>query len=69
MSSSNDIIVTSITYQEEVTIIRLIAPNVTLLDTIRREINKNGIFQATILSTNQIENDVESRIEIKAVAL
>jgi type II secretory pathway component PulL len=69
MSSGNDILVTSITYQEDVTIIRLIAPNVTLLDTIRREINKNGIFQATILSTNQIANDVESRIEIKAVAL
>ena len=69
MSSGKDILVTSITYQEDVTIIRLIGPNVTLIDTIRREINKNGIFQATILSTNQIANDVESRIEIKAVAL
>ena len=69
INSNNDILLTSVTHQENITIIRLIAPNITLLDSIRREINKNGIFKATILSTNQIANNVESRMEIKAVIL
>jgi general secretion pathway protein L len=67
VNDNDGVFLTSITYQENVTIIRLTAPNVTLIDTIRKTIIQNGIFQAKILSTNKINNNVQSRIEIKAL--
>ena len=67
VSDNDDVFLTSITYQENVTILRLTAPNVTVIDTIRKAIIQNGIFQAKILATNQINNNVQSRIEIKAL--
>ena len=56
VNDNDGVFLTSITYQENVTIIRLTAPNVTLIDTIRKTIIQNGIFQAKILSTNKINN-------------
>ncbi|MDA9109203.1 type II secretion system protein GspL [Woeseiaceae bacterium] len=67
VSDNDDVFLTSITYQENVTILRLTASNVTVIDTIRKAIIQNGIFQAKILATNQINNNVQSRIEIKAL--
>jgi general secretion pathway protein L len=67
ISENDGVFLSSITYQENVTIIRLTAPNVTVIDTIRREIIDDGLFQAKILSTNQVNNNVQSRIEIKAL--
>ena len=67
VNDNDGVFLTSITYQENVTIIRLTAPNVTLIDTIRKTIIQNGTFQAKILSTNKINNNVQSRIEIKAL--
>ena len=36
-------------------------------NTILFSLDSNGIFQAKILATNQINNNVQSRIEIKAL--
>ena len=61
----NNAYINSITYQDNIVNIRITSPDVTSLDKVRRNINQNSIFQATILSTNQISNNIESRLELR----
>tara|TARA_B100001094_G_scaffold297085_1_gene319797 strand:+ start:3441 stop:4667 length:1227 start_codon:yes stop_codon:yes gene_type:complete len=61
----NNAYINSITYQDNIVNIRITSPDVTSLDKIRRNINQNSVFLATILSTNQISNNIESRLELR----
>ena len=57
----------AISYRAGVFDIRISAPSVSVLDNVQRLIDEGGEFQAEIRSTDQEENKVNSRIQIKAV--
>ena len=63
--SKNNATINTITYQDDIVNIRVTSPDVASLDKVRRNINQNSNFQATILSTNQISNNIESRLELR----
>ena len=63
--SKNNATINTITYQDDIVNIRITSPDVASLDKVRRNINQNSNFQATILSTNQISNNIESRLELR----
>jgi len=56
----------AISYRAGVVDIRLSAPSVAVLDSIRQIIDANGAFSAKILSTDQDGETVNSRIQIQA---
>jgi general secretion pathway protein L len=56
----------AISFRAGVVDIRLTAPDVTTLDNIQRAISQNGQFKATIQSTDQDGDKVNSRIQIQA---
>ena len=57
----------AVSYRSGVTNVRLTAPSVAVLDSIQRLIDESGTYQADIQSTDQNGDEVNSRIEIKAV--
>ncbi len=57
----------AISYRGGVIDIRLTAPSVAVLDDIQRRIDQGGSFEAEIQSTDQDDDKVNSRIQIKAV--
>ena len=56
----------AISFRAGVVDIRLTAPDVATLDNIQRTIAQNGQFRATIQSTDQDGDKVNSRIQIQA---
>jgi type II secretory pathway component PulL len=56
----------AISYRAGVVDVRLNAPNVTTLDNIQRTIGEGGRFAASIQSTDQVGERVNSRIQIEA---
>lgn len=56
----------AISYRAGVVDIRLTAPNVSTLDGIQRRIDDQGLFDANIQSTDQDDDRVSSRIQIRA---
>lgn len=56
----------AISYRSGVVDVRLNAPNVTTLDNIQRTIGEGGQFAASIQSTDQVGERVNSRIQIEA---
>jgi len=67
IKNKDNVLLNSITFQKNTFNIRLITPNVTLLDAIARGINQNNNFTARIQSTNQENDIVESRLEIRTL--
>ncbi len=65
IKNKDNVLLNSVTYQGNTFNIRLLTPNVVLLDAIARGINQNNNYTARIQSTNQENNTVESRIEIQ----
>jgi len=59
--------VRAISYRAGVVDIRLTAPSVAVLDSIQRRIDESGSFRADILSTDQDEDQWNSRIQIRPV--
>ena len=57
----------AISYRGGVIDIRLTAPSVSVLDDIQRRIDQGGSFEAEIQSTDQDDDKVNSRIQIRAV--
>jgi len=56
----------AISYRSGVVDVRLNAPNVTTLDNIQKMIGEGGGFTASIQSTDQVGERVNSRIQIEA---
>jgi general secretion pathway protein L len=65
IKNNNNASLSSINFQNNNFNIRLQTPNVSILDSIQRNIDRNRDYQAKILTTNQIDDAIESRIEIQ----
>tara|TARA_B100001057_G_scaffold400202_1_gene411324 strand:- start:170 stop:568 length:399 start_codon:yes stop_codon:yes gene_type:complete len=65
IKNNNNVSLSAINFQNNNFNIRLQTPNVSVLDSIQRNIDRNRDYQAKILTTNQIDNVIESRIEIQ----
>ena len=65
IKNNNNVSLSSINFQNNNFNIRLQTPNVSVLDSILRNIDRNRDYQAKILTTNQIDDAIESRIEIQ----
>jgi len=65
IKNNNNVSLSSINFQNNNFNIRLQTPNVSILDSIQRNIDRNRNYQAKILTTNQIDDVIESRIEIQ----
>ena len=63
--NNNNVSLSSINFQNNNFNIRLQTPNVSVLDSIQRNIDRNRDYQAKILTTNQNDDVIESRIEIQ----
>lgn len=59
--------VQAISYRAGVVDIRMSAPSVSVLDDVQRIVDEGGLFEAAIQSTDQDDDKVNSRIQIKAV--
>ena len=57
----------AISYRAGVVDVRVTAPNVAMLDSIQKAVGQNGQFQATIQSTDQDGEQVNSRIQIQEI--
>ena len=65
IKNNNNVSLSAINFQNNNFNIRIQTPNVSVLDSIQRNIDQNRDYQAKILTTNQIDNVIESRIEIQ----
>ena len=66
MQANAEADIQAISYRGGVIDIRLTAPSVAVLDDIQRRIDQGGSFEAEIQSTDQDDDKVNSRIQIKA---
>ena len=66
VQQNDEAVIEAISYRSGVVDIRLSAPNVQTLDNIQRVISQSGQFTATIQSTDQDGERVNSRIQIRA---
>ena len=69
VSKHTDVQINAISYRSGVINLRLIAPNITTLDKIQKEITSSGEFLASIQSTDQIAEKIDSRLQIKRIGL
>ena len=67
LQSNSSAQIQAISYRAGVFDIRISAPSVSILDNVQRQIDEGGEFQAEIRSTDQDDDRVNSRIQIKAV--
>ena len=65
IKNNNNVSLSSINFQNNNFNIRLQTPNVSVLDSIQRNIDRNSDYQAKILTTSQNDDVIESRIEIQ----
>ena len=69
VSKQSDVKINVISYRSGVINLRLIAPNITTLDKIQKEITSSGEYLASIQSTDQIAGNIDSRLQIKRIGL
>jgi hypothetical protein len=62
-----DVKIEVISYRAEVINLRLTVPDITTLDSIQKAIIASGQFKASIQSTDQIADKINSRMQIKAI--
>lgn len=67
LGENDDASLQAISYRAGVVDIRMSAPSVSVLDDVQRLVDEGGAFQAAIQSTDQNDDRVNSRIQIKAV--
>jgi hypothetical protein len=66
LQANDEARIEAISYRAGVVDVRLNTPNVTTLDNIQRTIGEGGRFVASIQSTDQVGERVNSRIQIEA---
>jgi hypothetical protein len=66
LAENGDARIDAISYRAGVIDIRISAPNVATLDSIQRTIGESGRFTASIQSTDQDGDRINSRIQIQA---
>ncbi len=67
MQQNREARIEAISYRAGVVDVRVTAPNVAMLDNIQKAVGQNGQFQATIQSTDQDGDKVNSRIQIQEI--
>ena len=67
MQENREARIEAISYRAGVVDVRVTAPNVAMLDSIQKAVGQNGQFQATIQSTDQDGEKVNSRIQIQEI--
>jgi len=67
MQQNREARIEAISYRAGVVDVRITAPNVAMLDNIQKAVGQNGQFQATIQSTDQDGEKVNSRIQIQEI--
>ena len=67
MQQNREARIEAISYRVGVVDVRVTAPNVAMLDSIQKAVGQNGQFQATIQSTDQDGEKVNSRIQIQEI--
>ena len=67
MQQNREARIEAISYRAGVVDVRVTAPNVAMLDNIQKAVGQNGQFQATIQSTDQDGEKVNSRIQIQEI--
>lgn len=67
MQENREARIEAISYRAGVVDVRVTAPNVAMLDNIQKAVGQNGQFQATIQSTDQDGEKVNSRIQIQEI--
>lgn len=67
MQQNGEAQIVAISYRAGVVDVRVVAPNVAMLDSIQRAVGQNGQFRATIQSTDQDGEMVNSRIQIQEI--
>jgi len=67
MQQNREARIEAISYRAGVVDVRVTAPNVAMLDSIQKAVGQNGQFQATIQSTDQDGEKVNSRIQIQEI--
>lgn len=67
MQQNREAQIVAISYRAGVVDVRVTAPNVAMLDSIQRAVGQNGQFRATIQSTDQDGEKVNSRIQIQEI--
>ena len=67
MQQNGEARIEAISYRAGVIDVRVTAPNVAMLDSIQKAVGQNGQFQATIQSTDQDGEKVNSRIQIQEI--
>ncbi len=67
LEQTNNIQIQGISYRNEILDIRLLTPNIMMLDVVIQNINKSGDYEASIQSTDQVNEMVNSRIQIKRI--
>lgn len=69
VAEHSDVKIKAISYRSGVINLRLTAPDVTTLDKIQKNITSSGKFKASIQSTDQVEDMINSRMQIKSSEL
>ena len=67
LKQTNNIQIQGISYRNEILDIRLLTPNIMMLDVVIQNINKSGDYEASIQSTDQVNEMVNSRMQIKRI--
>ena len=67
LEQTNNIQIQGISYRNEILDIRLLTPNIMMLDVVIQNINKSGDYEASIQSTDQVNEMVNSRMQIKRI--
>jgi type II secretory pathway component PulL len=65
LQQNNSAAIEAISYRAGVIDVRLTAPDVATLDNIQKTVSSSGRFSASIQSTDQVDDKVNSRIQIR----
>jgi len=65
IAQNSSAVVEAISYRAGVVDVRITAPDVATLDNIQKAISSSGLFQASIQSTDQVADRINSRIQIR----
>ena len=65
VASNDSASIEAISYRAGVVDIRLVAPDIATLDAIQQAVSSNGLFQASIQSTQQVGDVIDGRIQIR----
>ena len=67
MAQNSNARIETISYRAGVIDVRITSPDVATLDNIQKVVRESGQFQASIQSTDQVDDQISSRLQIREV--